>query len=178
MKYALCLLSLALLLSLTVVEAVNKPVSHKATVSKRSTTPSVAPILTDFTFRGNHIGDPAEEVILRSIKVNQLGDPSDKYSYNQQSAIDYCISHLVDQGESSCSDSNSDLRVINQHSSSAIINYQFWDKKFYSFWLSFNGFLFDDMKALLIAKYGRPHKIRVEKVQNLMGAEIDQLLLR
>jgi hypothetical protein len=166
-KYWLLSLALALLLPVATAEAVNKASTHKVSVHSQ-------PMLTNFTFRGNHFGDPAEEVIRRSFKVEEW-DKKGLPRYNTPKDVEDCLASITDSGESRCVDGHSDLNQLLEYDK-VMIYYDFYNKKFSGFQIIFPLQDFPGIETMLLAKYGKPHKNIQDTVQNMEGANFDQFI--
>jgi hypothetical protein len=146
-------------------------------------------MLTDFSFRGNHIGDPAEEVIKRMFREEEVPKPGDPgfigskdpqladidYKVKVSSVIDNrnrCLQFLHDKGESACTDYEPTFLGFYH----TYLTYQFLDKKLSGFNLTFPLRAYFKIEPMLTGKYGPPHQTEVNKVYNNMGAEFEQLV--
>jgi hypothetical protein len=165
------LLSLAFFISMSGAMAATKQVNHPQKSPRNQVVHQTRPIITNFTFKGNHIGDPMEEVLRRSIKV----DPgTSSFLRNTEETITKCLESIPATGEGNCLDYNSDLNIINDFEAPLYIEYLFYDRKFYGFRVVFPYIQYPNLKALLISKYGKPHAEAYKYVQNGMGAKIRQ----
>lgn len=188
MKTPLILLTASILLTLPPAYAVSKAVPSKKPASSPSVrkhpTTARSNIITNFTFRGNRIGDPAEAVIRRSIKNTKeesettsepsIELPSDDWLGESEPRLneqDTCIKHLK-MGKSDCTDYEPDFLPYYD----TFLTYEFFDKKFSGFDLTFHLNAHSQLKTMLIGKYGKPHQSYVKKVHNAMGASFDQIV--
>jgi hypothetical protein len=194
LKSSLIVLSASLLLlfplseAATKVPAPTKAVPQKSTQAKPVPKPAPLPMVADFTFRGNHIGDPAELVIMRTMekemakpKVDMTASQFDrdyaKREYEtsirrQQEAKAECMQKITTTGEVSCSDPEQYPFGYGD----SYLTYKFFDQKFSGFTLSFPLIAYTTIETMVIGKYGEPHKTEVHQVQNYMGANFDQFI--
>jgi len=115
-------------------------------------------------------------VIRRSIKVGVPAGPDDLHPYNTQKDIDSCLASIPEKGEGACTDFHSDLSREGDLENYVLITYQFFNKKFYSFHVSFPQHQYKRIETMLEGRYGRPHFTDVGKVGNAMGAKFNQYI--
>ena len=154
------LLALALLITTTPLfaapptKAKPKTISHPTAVK-----PKPVPMLKEFSFRGNRIGEDAETVIRRSIKPD-----SQKY----------CLGDLDKPGLISCSDG--DVSGLPRPNYETWLYYEFFEHQLSGFKLHFHANDFMEISTMLIGKYGEPHHVENNTVQTYTGASADQVI--
>lgn len=153
------LLSNPLSLAATPSKSISVKARSSGTSSKPQTAARPVPMLTNFTFRGNHIGEPANGVIERSIEP----------AYQAE-----CLAETQKPALSECSGM---LTGIPHPESVTSLNYQFFENKLSGFTLFFPLFdSYSEINAMLEGKYGPAHRHEHHVVSNAMGGKFDQLI--